>query len=560
METKRQIGYFLKMRFNAVAVVFVLFGLLNAWDVIQAFGVQAVDLPPVQFFFRSLWVAFRNFIGYSLLPVALVFFLGRRSRLILIPTFCFFVIEAIAATYTYQVFRASLAAEWLPLLLNTSVREVCQFVGMVLTPVVGVGLFVLLALLVFCSILIWRARYPGRSLENVNWGVASVIPFIVFNCILINLHFGVNQMRYTHFIFGGYFAWVQGSGIRNACLTPNLPECVKTMVATNELPDCIFVLGESATRNDWHLFGYSRRTTPRMDEICREQNGGFAFSDVLSIVPVTDRALALLLTDVTFDNLKNGNWSVAEAFRRAGYTCVLISNQWDGESEASTLDIIFNGCARRISVPKVRASEGHSFDEHVVPLLTEELRREKGPKAVFIHLAGMHYPVQNVIPKKEKHYTDEIEGEGLNGLSARMRDRINRYDDAILYEDKVLGQIVDVLKKNPRPTCMMFISDHGESPWAEDWRIYTDPAVYEVPMVIWLSEKYRECFPKTAERVALAKDRPFQSDELTDGVLELGQLEPLPNRNGKSFLSSEFRGRNPRFIDKGRIIYRRKGE
>lgn len=553
METLK---FFYKRRFNAVVVTFVLFGLINAWDVIQAFGGQMVDLPPVQFFFRSLWVAFRNFIGYSLLPIALAFLVGRWSRLVLIPAFCFIVIEAIAATYTRLVFRASLDAEWLPLLLNTSVQEVRQFVGMILTPVVGVGFLVLVVFLVGCSILIWRARYPICALRSIKWGIASMMPFIVFNCILMNFHYGVNQMRYTEFVYGGFLAWTQGGGVRNACLNPNLPEQVKTTVATKDLPDCVFVLGKSATRNDWHLFGYSRCTTPRMDEICQEQNGGYAFSDVVGIVPVTDRALALLLTDVTFGNMKEGNWNVAEAFRRAGYTCSLISNQGGG----ATLDIIFNGCEHRTRVSSVRTSEGRSFDERVVPLLAKELRKTESPKVVFIHLAGMHYPVQNVIPEKERHYTDEIENACLEGLSARMKDRINRYDDAILYEDKVLGQIIDVLKKSPRPACMMFISDHGESPWAEDWRIYTEPAVYEVPMVIWLSEKYRECFPKTVDRVVLAKNRPFQSDELTDGMLELGQLEPLPNRGGKSFLAPEFRGRNPRVIDKGCIVYRRKGE
>ena len=528
------------------------------WDVIDCFGGQTVDLPPVLFFFRSLWVAVRNFIGYTLIPVAFVLFLGRASRWILIPSFSFVVIEAIAAKYTEQVFHASLSEEWLPLLLNTSVDEVSQFMGMVLTPITIVGLLVLGMFLAVGTALIWRANYPGRTIANFGWGIAALIPFIAFNCILMNLHFGVNQMRYTQFVFGGYFSWAQGSGIRNACLTPNLPERIKTTVEIGDLPDCVFVLGESATRNDWHLFGYSRCTTPRMDVICQAQNGGYAFSDVVGIFPVTDRALALLLTDVTFESPKVGNWNVAEVFRRAGYSCSLISNQWGGKSKGSTLDIIFNGCARRTSVFMTGKTKGRCFDENVVPLLEDEFVKADGPMAVFVHLAGMHYPVKNAVPEQEKHYTSETEGKELEGLSARMKDRINRYDDAILYEDKVLGRIVDVLKRRNRPTCMMFISDHGESPWAEDWRIYTEPAIYEVPMVIWLSDQYREKFPQTEKRIAQAKDRPFQSDELTDGLLELGQIEPLPNRTGKSFLSPDFLGRAPRVIDKGRIVYQRK--
>ena len=105
---------------------------------------------------------------------------------------------------------------------------------------------------------------------------------------------------------------------------------------------------------------------------------------------------------------------------------------------------------------------------------------------IFIHLAGMHYPVQEGIPECEKHFTDDVEGECIKDMSVRDRDRNNRYDDAILYEDKVLGGLVDILRKRKRPSCLMFISDHGESPRAMGWRDYHNRDVYEVRKLQWL--------------------------------------------------------------------------
>lgn len=541
---------------HGVIVVAILFAIPNLYEGWRGFGRQSIDLSFVQYWIFSCWVAFRNIVGYTLLPVALVFAFGRLSRYALIPLFWFVYIVEIVSLYVESVFHASLATEWLPLLLNTSCHEVWQFVAMAMSPLVLLNVIVFLVFAVYGSFLLWKAKYPSPSRKSLCMAVICALPFVCFHCLLMNIHFGVNQTTYTNFIVSGVHEWTRGRGIRNACLTPNLPPSVGLEASLEEAPDCVFVLGESSTRNSWHLYGYPRMTTPHLDELCRYGNGGFRFSDVVGVIPATDRALALLLTDVTLETPDVGNWTVAEVFRRAGYHCVLISNQWDGRSCATTIDRIFNGCDKRVSVHKEFAKGDwlSCYDENVVPYLDRELRSPGGPKLVFVHLAGMHYPVQNVIPPEEAHYNNLVEPSVLAGLSDAKTDRINRYDDAILYEDKVLGAIVDVLKSHDRPVCLFFISDHGESPRADNWRVFTDRDVYEIPMVIWLSDKYRKLYPQILSKVEASVDRPCQSDELTYGLLELGRIR-LEYDPSKSFLSHEFKGRNPRVIDKGRIVY-----
>lgn len=546
-----------KLKFNAAVVAAVAFGLVNLYGVVDKFGGQAVDLSPALFLTFSIWVAVRNLVSFTCLPVAAVYLLGRHSRWLLIPGFIYVLLVDVGTVYIGRTYHAPLASEWLPLLMNTNVDESIAFIKVTFTAGFTVGFIAFAAIVVAFAGVLLRADYPAHGWRSVRTGVLLAGAFVVLICLTMNLNFGIGQMTYSSFILTSIKSWTEGRGIREACLSAKLPEKLPT--SANTLPDCVIVLGESATRNSWHLYGYERHTTPRLDEICGSGGGGVMFSDVVGTQPATDRALALLLTDVSFDNQLVGGWTLAEVYKRAGYRCVLISHQWGGSSDSTTLYRIFNGCEKRISVRKATVGKERTFDEDAIPLLEKELKDTSRPNMIFIHLAGMHYPVQEVIPECEKHFTDEVEGECIKDMSVRDRDRNNRYDDAILYEDKVLGGLVDVLRKRKRPSCLMFISDHGESPRAMGWRDFHDREVYEVPMFIWLSPAYKSMFPDVEKAIVRAKDKPLQSDELSHGLIHLGLISRLPNWDArKDFLSSEFEGRNPRKIDKGRLIYERK--
>lgn len=544
---------------NAAVVVAFAFGLVNLYEVVDKFGGQAVDLSPGLFLAFSIWVAVRNFVSFTCLPVSAVFLFGKHSRWLLIPSFIYVLLVDAGTVYIGRTYHASLASEWLPLLLNTNFDESISFIKLTFTAGFTVGFIAFVAIAVAFSWALWRADYPSPGWRSLRTGALLTSVFVVLICLTMNFNFGIGQMTYSSFVLTSIKSWTEGRGIREACLSAKLPKELPTDSKT--LPDCVTVLGESATRNSWHLYGYERHTTPRIDEICGSGGGGVAFSDVVGTQPATDRALALLLTDVSFDNQLVGSWTLAEVYKRAGYRCVLISHQWGGSSDSSTLDWIFNGCEKRISVQRATGGKRRTFDEDAIPLLEKELKDTTRPNMIFIHLAGMHYPVQDVIPECERHFADDVEGECISEMSARNRDRNNRYDDAILYEDKVLGGLVDVLRKRNRPSCLMFISDHGESPRAMGWRDFHDREVYEVPMFIWLSPEYKALFPDVEKAIVRAKDKPVQSDELSHGLVRLGLISKLPNWDArKDFLSPEFVGRNPRKIDKGRLVYERKGK
>ena len=548
-------------RFNGVYVALTLFGIINFLDALEYFGGDAVDLPPIQFLLYSSWILVRNTVCYTLIMVVPTLIFGRHSRFLLIVLFCYVLGIEVATMYSEKVFYADLSSVWLSLLENTSFQEIGAFLRMSASGAAVLGVILLMLIMAIGSVLIWRAHYPKVSKRSCMIGVAVCVPFLLANCLLIsfqngNWKFGINQMRYTKFVFGTIKAITEMSGINQACKNIGLPEKLSTGVIPEDMPDAVFVLGESSTRNNWHLYGYPRQTTPRMDALY-EHGEVFKLDDVVGTQPATVEALAFLLTDVSFDNKIRGTWTLAEVYRRAGYRCVLISNQYTWGDTTSTLYKIFNGCEKRLS-PRIEFGK-KGYDEKLVEILQNEFQNGDGrPTVAFLHLAGIHYPVRpdDVHPPEDAHFTDRVDEDFMEQFKPRIRDRLNRYDDGILYEDKVLGMIVDVLRQRARPSFMFFISDHGESPRSETWRSYIDEDTYELPALLWASESYRLKFPKTVRQFAKACSKKMQSDEMTHGLLELGFIQiGAAYSQGMSFMSDEFRGRNPRFINKGRTIY-----
>ena len=538
-------------RYSSFFFVLALFGSLHAYWAISKFGFQRVDLPPVQLFLFSLWSCVRDITTYTLLLTAPIFLFGRLARWVITAIWAYIVIVVCSCAYVRNMFHADLSSIWIELLMNTSLDEVTQFMQMSIGLWPVIGLILISIVIAFPFLILHRLPVLPFSRRTLLFGCGLILPFLLINVILMNWHWGVAQMPYTEFIPQSILSYERNRGFRHACKNEALPAIVCTTVSSNELPNVVIVLGESATRNNWHLYGYERHTTPRIDELC-DKGDCIALTDVVGIAPDTVYALSFLLTDVTFETLATGNWTLAEVMRRAGYRTVVISNQETWSGSTSLLETIFNGCTKRISMLVEEKGPVH-FDESMIPYLRLELS-SPGPEAVFLHLAGMHYPVQKACPATDKHFTDEIEGEVLNSLSTFNRDRRNRYDDGILYEDKVLGMIVDVLKEQSRPSIMFFISDHGESPRSDSWRVFTDVDVYELPCVFWMSPEYQTQFPRAASLLKASTHKPLQPDMLTGGLLELAQIN-LTTLNAVSFLHPDFKCRSPRKIDKGRLNY-----
>ena len=108
-------------------------------------------------------------------------------------------------------------------------------------------------------------------------------------------------------------------------------------------------------------------------------------------------------------------------------------------------------------------------------------------------------------------------------------------------------------------TVVVYCSDHGEEIYDyrdSEGRIDPGPGElrnylryqYEVPFVIWCSDKYKTLHPHTIHRIKAALNRPFMTDNICQLLFDLASLQTIYYRPERDIIS-------PRFKPSKRIIY-----
>ena len=114
---------------------------------------------------------------------------------------------------------------------------------------------------------------------------------------------------------------------------------------------------------------------------------------------------------------------------------------------------------------------------------------------------------------------------------------------------------LETLEESGRPSWLIYLSDHGETPSSKNWRTATDRDLWDIPFVVWTSKEFKEKYPEKVLKLTAAKDKPLQSDQLLYGLLDFAGVEGLGIEPCENFLDEEFRPRRPRLIQGGKSIY-----
>ena len=94
----------------------------------------------------------------------------------------------------------------------------------------------------------------------------------------------------------------------------------------------------------------------------------------------------------------------------------------------------------------------------------------------------------------------------------------NSYDNAILYTDYFLSNVIDLLKKydDSHSTAMLYVSDHGESLGEHGFYLHAAPYIIapkeqtHVPAIVWMGNN----FDYKKEQLMPYKDYALSHDDL----------------------------------------------
>ena len=311
----------------------------------------------------------------------------------------------------------------------------------------------------------------------------------------------------------------------------------RTSGAGEAPPLIVLVVGETVRADNFGLGGYERDTTPQLRQL--QGSGELAyFSNVTSCGTNTQVSVPCMFSyfgreanaknDIPYENL-------LDVLQRAGMQVLWLDNQ---SGCKGVCDRIPNASTRELKDP-VLCPDGECFDDILLRVLPERLAQlEKagasGPGSpgtvVVLHQMGNHGPAYyKRTPNDMKVYQPECRSNVLQDCPPQ--DIVNAYDNAVRYTDHLVSQTVRWLKSQPRPTAMLYVSDHGESLGEKGLYLHGMPFMIapkeqtHVPMALWLSKPMQSqlgwdgaCWKKQVAE-AVSHDHYFHS------VLTLAQVK-----------------------------------
>lgn len=258
----------------------------------------------------------------------------------------------------------------------------------------------------------------------------------------------------------------------------------------------VLVIGESARSDNFALNGYSRPTTPRLNN--RERL--VSYPHIYSQAGTTEVAVPHMLSRISAQHNEEvyTEKTLPEAFREAGYQTAWLTNK----SRALYLQRVLEAMDRHFETGK-DLSTGNNYDGYLLEPLQEELNINATKRLVVIHTMGSHWRYDTRYPASFEHFTPGLDADfQLTMLQPESRDRlVNAYDNTILYTDWFLDSLITMVEQTHLPAMVVYMSDHGENLYDDDRHLVlhgnycASEWLFHVPFIVWYSREYEASHP-----------------------------------------------------------------
>ena len=310
---------------------------------------------------------------------------------------------------------------------------------------------------------------------------------------------------------------------KKVTLKPIAEDAVKVKTATKRSELMIMVVGETARADRFSLNGYHRETNPLL-----------ANQDVVSLSNVSSCGTSTgVSVPCMFSALGRAGYDKEKALNQQNALDVLHDNGveilWrDNNSDSK-------GVATRMQYEDFKTPTlnpvcaGECRDVGMLSRLDKYIEARKGKDILIVlHQMGNHGP------EYYRRYPKEFEKFKPMCMTGELRDCSqqevdNSYDNAILYTDYFLSNVIDLLKKydDSHSTAMLYVSDHGESLGEHGFYLHAAPYKIapkeqtHVPAIVWMGKH----FNYTLDQLKPYKDDALSHDDLFCTLLVAFELD-----------------------------------
>lgn len=470
--------------------------------------------------------------------------------------FIFFIVYSTILTFICGfllcAFNLSLTADIFFVLAASSAEESREFMAAFVSWKTWLALVVTIAISAIMLYLVWKSSFK-RSWASAVVASALVIPLLI-NVIrfIANEDWEALYKRNLETEMPmNYFKFRRSlDKLVSVATHPVLPRGIRKK--SGEKIFGVLVIGESATRNHWGLYGYFRNTTPEMEKLRKDL---LIFDNAVSPHITTTPSCRLMFSNAEYPDLESMDHTAFAVLKAAGYRIICISNQFRMGSFDGPVNILYSGAS-----PKefLQEQDPGAKDEIVLDRVQKHLSESEGPVLLIVHLIGSHARFDQRYPAEfdkfgAMRHPHEAE---FPGKIARL---INEYDNSILYTDHVLGKIARMVSELKSPAYMLYVSDHGECPESPVGRseISRARSFFEVPLIFYCNEQYRKCFPAFMQAAAKNTGKPYMTDWLNYSIISAAQVTHEGFPDAKDIFSPGYQGRENRYIGSDGFLYRK---
>lgn len=242
----------------------------------------------------------------------------------------------------------------------------------------------------------------------------------------------------------------------------------------------VLIIGESARSQNFSLYGYERETNPLMkaDSVAAlraKASDTYTTAAVKAILQhQRSRTLYEILPNYLFRN---------------GVDVIWRTSNWG--TPPIHVDKMFSKSALRKMYPDCNGD----YDGILLAGLKEEIESSASDKIfIGIHTYTSHGPSYfSNTPEEFKKFMPECTT--VEMAQADRQELINAYDNTVIYTDYLVHSVIETLQSIPdRRSCVIFISDHGESLGENNLYMHGVPlsmapdVQIDIPFIVWTSD------------------------------------------------------------------------
>ncbi len=316
----------------------------------------------------------------------------------------------------------------------------------------------------------------------------------------------------------------------------------------------VVVIGESHCRTHSSLYGYDHPTQPGQERLAAD-SALYVFQG--AVAPETYTVGCFKHFIGTWNGEKDRKWyeqfTFLEAARLSGYRLLWFSTQSRKGVYDNPVARIADFCdVTEYTNDGMNGYYSASIDEELFPIIDRHFN-SSSKEFIVLHLMGCHGEYKLRYPESY----DRFKSSDYPELPENQRSTIAEYDNAVLYNDHILSEIYRRFADTD--AVIVYFSDHAQdlftaTPDYFGHAITENPvsvaAVREIPLTIYITEKYKRRHPEMARRIAAASrgEDPIYTTDIIYTLMDLMGTRFADNSDvaGRSILNRSTKGSRPK--------------